>query len=523
MKIQKAIIILISITAILFNLFTTIHAATFTVTRTDDRNMTCASGTDCSLREAIDAANGAAGSDTITFNSVSSVQLAAAALPDITTTIIINGGSGVTVSGDAGNLTFRVFTVTNTGNLSLDNLTVTNAKEILGGGLYNQTGGTVSITNCAFSGNRATVTAGGAIFNDGLMTLTNTVLIVNSASGRGDGIHNGTNGNLTLTDSTVSFNGDSMQPSGTGGGGISNDGTLTVNRSTIYGNLTGGNGGGIFTLFGTVNLTNSTVSFNSAFAGNGGGIYSDNGGTVTITNCTITDGNQGMTGGGIYHGSGTMNLRNTIVAGNTGTNSAPDVFGNYNAPAYNLIGKSNGASGFTNGVNGNIVGTIAMPVDPLLAPIADNGGATQTYALMSGSPAANKGNNTLAVDPNNVPLTTDQRGAGFPRIVGSIVDIGSFESLFVPTAAGVSLGGRVLTTQGSGIFRAKVSITDGNGNERSVYTNLFGYYHFEDVPAGEIYIFTISHKSYNFAPQVISLIEEGNDVNFVALLKIRFK
>jgi CSLREA domain-containing protein len=522
MKIQKAKIILISTTAILFGLFTTIHAATFTVTRADDRNMTCNSNADCSLREAVNAANGAAGSDTITFNSMSSVQLAAA-LPGITTTIIINGGSGVTVSGDAANFTFRVFTVTGTGNLSLDNLTVNNGKEILGGGLYNQTGGTVSITNCSFSGNRATVTAGGAIFNDGLMTLTNTVLIVNSASGRGDGIHNGTNGNLTLTDSTVSFNGDSMKPSGTGGGGISNDGTLTVNRSTIYGNLTGGNGGGIFTLFGTVNLTNSTISFNSAFAGNGGGIYSDNGGTVTITNCTVTDGNQGLTGGGIYHGSGTIYLRNTIVAGNTGTTSAPDVFGNYNAPAFNLIGKSNGASGFTNGVNGNIVGTIAMPVDPLLAAIANNGGATQTYALMSGSPAVNTGSNALAIDPNNLPLTTDQRGAGFPRIIGGSVDIGSFESAFIPTAAVVSIGGRVLTARGDGIFRAKVSVTDTNGKVRSVYTNPSGNYHFGDVPAGETYIFTISHKQYIFVPQIIFFIEDSGDMNFVALSKIRFK
>lgn len=499
------------------------EAATFTVTRTDDRNAVCAANIDCSLREAINAANGAAGSDTIDFDaSVGTVQLAAV-LPSITTTIIINGGSGVTVSGDAAIFTFRAFTITATGNLSLDNITVTNAKEMIGGGLFNQNGGTVSLTNCIISGNLATSPMsggnGGGIFNAGMMTLANTVVNVNSAASQGGGILNNSTGVMTLTDSTVSFN-DADTAFGIGGGGISNSGMLTVNRSTIYGNLTNGNGGGVFNLSGTINLTNSTVSFNSAFANAGGGIFNGNGGTVNITNSTITDQNTATLGGGIATGSGgdVVNLRNTIVAGNNAP-TAPDVTGNYNTPAFNLIGKSDGSTGFTNGVNGNIVGTIAMPVDPLLAPIANNGGATQTYALMSGSPAVNTGSNALAVDPLNAPLTTDQRGAGFPRILGGRVDIGSFESAFIPTAASISVGGKVITPEGRGIAKARVTLTGASGISRPALTGAFGYYRFDNVEVGQTYIISVQSKRYSFDSLVLVVNDKLSDVDFVGFLR----
>ncbi|HKH35611.1 MAG TPA: choice-of-anchor Q domain-containing protein, partial [Rubrobacter sp.] len=66
-------------------------------------------------------------------------------------------------------------------------------------------------------------------------------------------------------------------------------------------------------------------------------------------------------------------------------------------------------------------------VDPMLGPLADNGGPTETHALLEGSPAINKGNNAFAVDPDGNPLQFDQRGQGFARIVGGSVDIGAFE------------------------------------------------------------------------------------------------
>ncbi|MEP7038175.1 MAG: carboxypeptidase-like regulatory domain-containing protein, partial [Acidobacteriota bacterium] len=161
--------------------------------------------------------------------------------------------------------------------------------------------------------------------------------------------------------------------------------------------------------------------------------------------------------------------------------------------------------------------TIAAPVDPKIMPLADNGGATQTHKLMSDSPAINAGSNALAVDQNNTALTTDQRGAGFPRINDGTVDIGAFESSS-PTAASVNIDGKVTTINGRGIARATVTITDSAGNRQTRMTNSFGYFRFQDIPAGETYIIEVRNKLYVFAPQVISLTEDIDVLNFTALL-----
>jgi hypothetical protein len=148
---------------------------------------------------------------------------------------------------------------------------------------------------------------------------------------------------------------------------------------------------------------------------------------LTLINSTVSN-NTANSGGGISS-SGSTSLRNTIIAGNNGPTS-PDVAGTYASPQFNLIGKSDGSSGFSNGANGNIVGTVAAPVDPKLGPFTNNGCGgcfTTTHALLPGSPAINAGNNALAVDANSVPLTTDQRAFGFQRIVNGTVDMGAFE------------------------------------------------------------------------------------------------
>ncbi|MDQ6785902.1 MAG: carboxypeptidase-like regulatory domain-containing protein [Acidobacteriota bacterium] len=92
-------------------------------------------------------------------------------------------------------------------------------------------------------------------------------------------------------------------------------------------------------------------------------------------------------------------------------------------------------------------------------------------------------------------------------------------NFLAPTAANVSIGGRVTNERGRGIGRARVILTDGSGVRRSVTTNPFGYYRFTDVPAGNTYIFSVSHKSYQFSQptQVVFADEERGDVNFEAL------
>ncbi len=116
---------------------------------------------------------------------------------------------------------------------------------------------------------------------------------------------------------------------------------------------------------------------------------------------------------GIYNADGgTVNLQNTLVAANAVGNNAPDIVGGFTSLAGNLIGEVGNATGLTDGVNGDQVGTAMSPIDPLLGPLQDNGGPTQTHVPQSGSPAIDAGNNstTSAVDQRGVPRILDGDG-----------------------------------------------------------------------------------------------------------------
>ena len=246
-----------------------------------------------------------------------------------------------------------------------------------------------------------------------------TITAGNAGLYGGGGLEN--YGTTTLTDCTISGN------SASDGGGLYNRGTATLTDCTVSGNsATGGNynpkrgsGGGLLTFGGTTTLTNCTVSGNHA-SKNGGGLYLNNlttGGTTTLTNCTVS-GNSAGSGGGVDNESGTATFGNTIVAENTAT-TGPDAYGAFTSRGNNLIGETNGSSGW---VGSDLTGTGAAPLEALLAPLGHYGGPTQTMALLPGSPAFGAGNNALI--PAGV--TTDQRG--LPRIESGHVDIGAFES-----------------------------------------------------------------------------------------------
>ena len=179
-----------------------------------------------------------------------------------------------------------------------------------------------------------------------------------------------------------------------------------------------------------MDLTNSTVTENSAYLG--GGIY--NRGTTDISSSTITGNSAGAHGGGIFlFADKTLTLDNSIVAENTAVQIGPDIAndnGSTISGTFNLIGDGSGQlSGFVDGVAGNQVGTSGNPIDPLLGPLADNGGPTQTHALLTGSPA---------IDAGNGSESTDQRGFARPidlttianAIGGNSSDIGAFELQF---------------------------------------------------------------------------------------------
>ncbi len=85
-----------------------------------------------------------------------------------------------------------------------------------------------------------------------------------------------------------------------------------------------------------------------------------------------------------------------------------------------------------------------------------------------------------------------------------------------PTAASVSVGGRVFDPNGNYVSRASLTMTDTQGRTRTAQTNSFGYYHFTEVPAGETYIVSVTHKQFTFSPQIITVTEDLSELNFIA-------
>jgi CSLREA domain-containing protein len=262
-------------------------------------------------------------------------------------------------------------------------------------------------------------TATDRVFNISTGTVTISGLTVsNGSAASGGGIFN--SGGLTLNNSVVSGN-----TSAADGGGIRTDGSLTLNNCTVAGNHAVNIGGGLFSNGPPVTISNTTVSGNSAAGG--GGLGTNGFGTINIRNSTFTANSAGG-GGGIANSLITpLNLTSSIVAHNTANAPAagPDIQGPITSGDYNLIESTGGINnGFIPGTH-NITGQ-----DPKLGALAYYGGPTPTHVLLTGSPAVDQGKNFSGA-------TTDQRGAGFARIVddgainnasgGDASDIGAFE------------------------------------------------------------------------------------------------
>jgi Vibrio cholerae sialidase, lectin insertion/Chlamydia polymorphic membrane protein (Chlamydia_PMP) repeat len=343
---------------------------------------------------------------------------------------IFNGGAltvtNCTISGNFANDSGGGG-IYNGGILTVINTTFSGNDAGAGGGIYNG-GGTVTVSNSTFSGNSGENGYGGAIYNGyGILTVVNTTFSGNSTYANGGGIYNDS-GTVAVVNSTVIGNSSSDESgggicnyggavtvsnstfssnSGYSGGGIYNttnngdvySGTLTLNNSTFFGN-SATNGGGIFNAA-TVTIDNSTFFGNSAMT-NGGGL--ENANSLTINNSTFLGNSAGGYGGGVILDSGSFgNFVNTIIAGNTAGHSAPspDVAGNY----YGI---------------GNLVGG-----NPLLAPLGNYGGPTQTMPPLAGSPALDAGVDTIIGS-----LPNDQRG--YPRLSGAHVDVGAVEAQYAP-------------------------------------------------------------------------------------------
>jgi hypothetical protein len=543
----------------------TVNAANFTVdstANTPDINTTdniCADENGrCTLRAAILQANATVGADSIDFDSTvfapaQTILLEGVALPQITenvtitgtsaSSVIIDGGeSRIFIIGPAATVSISNLTVTNgyvgegngagifnEGNLTLNNVVVQNNTVNLGegGGIYNATG-ILNVLNSSIFDNtaRGDFGTGAGISNSvGTVTITNTVVRNNTATGieigDGGGILS-SGGTVTITDSTVRDN----ESSGNGGGIAIFGGTLNVNRSTVGSSTDGGsnrasNGGGIFNQNGTVNLTNSTISGN--FAGNiGGGYYgfSDGGLTALNSDSSTIAFNVAVNGGGITVSSiiglnSVATINNTIISDNNAVrgpdvsdNNTLNIPGAINSTGYNIIENTSGA---------NVTPTIGdqFNVDPLLLPLANNGGSMQTHALSNSpggvSPAIDKGNSSEATDQRGFMRPVDNPSIP-PATLGDNSDIGAFEVQIV-TAAPVFIKGRVINENGRGVSKASVILTETDGTQRFTITNYFGYFRFENISVGQTVTVAAGSKKTRFTTLAVIVNDNIQDLN----------
>jgi predicted outer membrane repeat protein len=361
--------------------------------------------------------------------------------------------------------------VYNVGSLTLTNDTFTGnsvTSSGAGAGVNNIGSAKLQVNHCTFSGNSATTGGSGAgLANSGTATITGSTFTGGSATSNGGGIFNSAEGGLTVTASSFTSNTASSD-----GGGIDNDGTLTVSACLFANNTSASEGGGIDSSGTIVGVTNSTFYGNVA-GSRGGGISST--GPVQVTNSTLTgnravSGSSGAFGGGLFDGM-PAKLFNTLIAGNyqgpSPATTASDIFGNVDSTsAFNLIGSG---GGLVNGSGGNQLGVANLG----LGTLADNGGPTQTIALLPGSPAIDTGSNTYVAAG-----ATDQRGLS--RIAHGTVDIGSFEVQPAPTASVLTVTGLTSPTTAGAPITFTVTARDASG---TVVPGYRGTVHFSSSDA----------------------------------------
>ena len=422
-----------------------------------------------SLRAAITEANALAGEDRIELSAgtYSLTRTAAneggnvAGDLDVRDDLVIVGaGSGVTTINAAA-VNDRIFEIIARGvNLSkftrftLSGVTLTGgvANQLdstadRGGAIRMDLQSTAIISDCVFLNNRAPKGGaplfregdGGAIFSDGNLTITNCRFEGNVASRFGGAIWANASFTQTIIRNSMFVNNRAVF-----GGAIRMATGMTVENSTFTGNVarsaagTSGQGGAIENMGGNVTLTNTTLSGNDSFSG--GGLFST-GNAITRLNYVTFAFNTSNYGGGWHTnaGTGSATSENSIFAGNSASVNGVDVRFAVSSLGFNLIGNTAGSSGWKAGDLAN--------VDPILAPLADNGGPVWTHALSSGSPAGDAGN------PNST-LTVDARGFVRPRDVNGegifAPDLGALEvqTIWPPI---VAAGGPYVVEEGGSV------------------------------------------------------------------------
>ena len=449
--------------------------STFIVTNTSEHDDGNCTNDDCTLLEALNAANANADANTITFapgvigTIPNSVTVGLAITNPVT--IVGPGAQILAVAGKTGTRVFNVTGanvrisgltmkdatsgfngggITNSGQLTLSDCVISNnhnsgsvGSELDGGGIYNSAGATLTLTRCVLSGNGAQ-SYGGAVYNSGTVAATDCSFSTNTA-----GVHGGAFWN----------------------NGAAGNANLTLTNCTLNANSCSGSGGAIFSSgynsgHATATLTNCTLDHNVA-SQYGGAIYSDgteNGNAaLTVTNCTFNQNSASLGFGGIAidgmnnnsTGIATLLIRNTILRSGASGNNLNNDGGSITSGGYNLSNDSAGGDA-AKGPGGLLNATgDQRNTDPLLDTLKNNGGTTNTVALLAGSPAINAGNDA------NAP-STDQRG----YFRTGVSDIGAFEfNGVVPLPPTVTTGPATNITSTTATLNATVN---PNGLDTSV-------------------------------------------------------
>ncbi len=466
--------------AIAFGLAGGAHAATIVVNDTTAASVT---GTTCTIVDAVTALNtqmpvngcaaGETGSNTIDLTGfVTPTTISFATSPngqdhalvltgvaEIIGGVDSNGTPYVTLERSSVSSTPDFGLISASATLTINGLTLQNgsAHTYLGGAIL--ASAALTVNNSVISGNTSS-SAGGGIASTNTVTLNHTIVSNNTAMYTGGGIQ--TNGSVRAYNSIVSGNA-TTSAMGIGGGGIYSGSFVQASGSTISGNISASKGGGVYARA-NINMSNSTVSGNAAQAGPGGGLDSIIDG-VSLTGCTVDNNTATTNGGGIY--AADAGLINSTVTGNSAGGSGGGIYAHTAELSYSTIfantadtdAAQSGIGGgldFSTGATANativygnmpedlnttsttalggshnLVGnpsTVTTPMDtlscdPLLGPLSDNGGPTQTLPLGNGSCAIDK----AAAMPT---VTTDQRGYLRPAPIGDtpLSDIGAFEA-----------------------------------------------------------------------------------------------
>jgi CSLREA domain-containing protein len=425
-------------------------AATLTVTKVADTNDAVCNA-DCSLREAVAVAQSG---DEITFQPALAGGTITLALDSITISnksITITGIDNLKISGAN---KYRIFTLHNQAHatmknldlgygymdsrlqpyvgvggaiavywssLSLDDCYIHNNKAFTEGAGIWGVGSFISIKNSLIAANSAPARGAGlSAIDSRRLSISNTKFNLNSSTGNGGAIFL-EGGNFEMTNSSI------YKSSAKKGGAIyleqSSDANYTIRNSAIFSN-SAENSGGIYNA-GKLNLINSTLSGNKATAGNGGGLSNNN--QVLMRNVTAAFNTATGDAGGIESsGSGEVNFGNTIIAGNTsGTPFFPNLKGaTFTSAGYNVIG----APKISTVIWGDQTGNQENVADPMLNPLAYNGGTTLNHLPKPGSPVIDAGSVLLATDEFGSSLPFDQRGLN--RVFGVSVDVGAVEAVY---------------------------------------------------------------------------------------------